>query len=205
MFNFFQLITLFTFLLHFSGSPKLQETFPKPQEAVINTEEIVIKEPRVENEEFIPWIASRRLTWDDFQCEPKRNTDAVASTSTSLGISYRIKNSKLSYEVTCNFSKVKSWGLIKTNYILAHEQAHFDITEIFARRLHQALQDFIFNSNNFTSGINSIYQRIVDEKEAFQQAYDRETDHSRKKPEQLLWLLKIQTILEDTEIYADYP
>jgi hypothetical protein len=35
---------------------------------------------------YIPWVPDYRLTWNDFLCAPQRNTDAVASTSTALGI-----------------------------------------------------------------------------------------------------------------------
>jgi hypothetical protein len=56
----------------------------------------------------------------------------VALTSTALGIAYKVSHGELTYEITCSFSKDKSWGLLKTPYILAHEQGHFDITEIYA-------------------------------------------------------------------------
>jgi predicted secreted Zn-dependent protease len=95
--------------------------------------------------------------------------------------------------------------LIKTPYILAHEQAHFDITEIFARKLHKALMEYDFDQSTYKRDINSIYQRVVAEKEAFQAAYDKETDHSRNKRIQYEWLDQIDAILVDTEPYADYP
>jgi hypothetical protein len=145
------------------------------------------------------------LNWNDFRSEPKRNTDAVASTSTSLGIAYQVKNSLLTYQVTCNFSKTKSWGLVKTAYILAHEQGHFDITEIYARKLHQALQSYNFNKRNYKQDVNQAYKKIVTEKEAFQEIYDKQTDHSRNKKEQAAWLMIIEKLLEDTTPYADYP
>ena len=134
-----------------------------------------------------------------------RNTDAVASTSTSLGISYQVVNSRLTYHITCDFSKIKSWGLVRTNYILAHEQGHFDITEIFARKLYQALEDYQFNRRTFKRDVNEIYQSIVDQKESFRQMYDGETDHSRSRKIQYEWLNKIDKMLDETSPYANYP
>ena len=145
------------------------------------------------------------LTWDDFLCEPKRNTDAVALTSTALGISYNVSNNQLNYEITCSFSKVKSWGILKTAYILAHEQGHFDITEIYARKLHKELLDYKFNRKTFRQDVNLIYDRVVKEKENLQFAYDGLTDHSRNKTVQQEWLDKIEQLLIETEPYADYP
>ncbi len=111
----------------------------------------------------------------------------------------------LTYQVTCNFSKTKSWGLVKTAYILAHEQGHFDITEIYARKLHEALQSYSFNKKNYKQDVNRAYQKIVMEKEAFQEMYDKQTDHSRKKKEQAAWLIIIKKLLEDSSPYANYP
>jgi hypothetical protein len=92
------------FITTFSGAPK-------PVTPIV--EKLIAKPAvsfRFEDDEFIPWINQRRLTWEDFQGEPKKNTDAVASTSTSLGISYQVKNGELVYTITCKFSKAKSWG-----------------------------------------------------------------------------------------------
>jgi predicted secreted Zn-dependent protease len=129
----------------------------------------------------------------------------VASTSTSLGIAYQLTNGELTYHITCYFNKEKSWGLMKTDYILAHEQGHFDITEIFARRLHEALQNYQFNKRSFKKDISQIYQGIVKEKEDFQKTYDGETDHSRNRKMQYDWLEKIEQMLAETQPYSNYP
>lgn len=167
---------------------------------------IELKDPdRAENETAIPWMSGRKLTWDDFLCEPERNSDAVASTNTSLGISYRVQEGEWVYEISCNFNKPKSWGLLKTDYILAHEQAHFDLTEIFARKLYEQLQAYMFNPRTYKSDIAAIYQQIVAEKEDMQKSYDRETDHSRNKKLQIDWLKKIDEMLQDSAPFANYP
>ena len=124
---------------------------------------------------------------------------------TALGIAYNASNGKLHYEITCNFSKIKSWGILKTSYILAHEQGHFDITEIYSRILHRELQGYKFNRRTFRQDVNEIYDRVVKEKEAFQLMYDGQTDHSRNKKVQQEWLDKIQQLLTETEPYSDYP
>lgn len=159
----------------------------------------------IEDDENLPWMGHRRLTWEDFQCAPVRNTEAVALTSTSLGISYKVKDNQFIYDINCGFSKRHSWGLLKTPYILAHEQGHFDITEIFARKLHNQLQHYRFNPKTFKTDINNIYQKVVKEKEAFQELYDSQTDHSRKKIKQEEWLVRIEAMLEDSAPLQNYP
>lgn len=183
--------------LGFSGQP-IPQTVSAPAPRTI------VRMAAAERNEFIPW-SEHKLSWEDFMCEPKTGTDAVASTSTSLGIAYQVQGGKLTYDITCNFSKTKSWGLLKTDYILAHEQGHFDITEIFARKLNEALQNYEFNKKTFKKDISEIYQDIVSQKEEFQKNYDGETDHSRDRKVQYEWLEKIQKLLEETDVYATYP
>ena len=56
-------------------------------------------------------------------------------TTTHLGFSYNVVNGKVTYKIDCRFEKSKSWGLVKNDWILKHEQGHFDIAEIFAQKI----------------------------------------------------------------------
>ncbi|HVG13895.1 MAG TPA: DUF922 domain-containing protein [Chitinophagaceae bacterium] len=194
------LFNLLTLLLLFFNVPLSPASTLPPEEP-----EIKLMHSIEETDEYLPWFSERRLNWDDFLCEPKRNTDAVALTSTALGIAYKVSGGQLTYEITCSFSKTKSWGLLKTPYILAHEQGHFDITEIYARKLHKELSEYQFNRRTFKLDVSAIYDRIVKQKENFQYAYDGQSDHSRNKGLQLEWLHRINTLLEETAPYAEYP
>jgi predicted secreted Zn-dependent protease len=88
---------------------------------------------------------------------------------------------------------------------LAHEQAHFDISEIFARRLHQEMKKYRPNYSTLKKDVSAIYDKIIKEEKVFQEMYDDETSHSRKKGRQQEWLEKIEQLLEETDAYADYP
>ena len=101
-----------------------------------------------QHEQFIEWSSAKRLTWDDYLAKPPSSTDAAAITSTALGVEYSLKNNNLAYTITCRFSKTNSWGRHKTDYILLHEQGHFDITELFARKLAKELKEYKFSSRN---------------------------------------------------------
>src|SRR5207245_8693697 len=97
--NLFHLFSVSLLVLTFSGQPApIADKSPEPVHIVSDTS-ISIKE---ETEEFIPWSYDKKLIWDDFHCEPVRGTDAVASTSTSLGIAYQMVNGQLSYHISCN-------------------------------------------------------------------------------------------------------
>jgi len=152
---------------------------------------------------FVDWSV-KRLDWDDFKASPVKNSDAAALTATHLGFSYSLSNNRVSYEIICRFDKTKSWGLVKTEWILKHEQGHFDIAEIFARKLKRELAEYQFNKRTFQKDLDAIYQRVIEAKEAFQLNYDTETDYSRNKRKQLEWLKKIEEILEETQSYSAY-
>jgi len=155
-------------------------------------------------EELVDWKASRKLSWSDYKANPDRGSGAAASTTTYLGIEYSIKDKTLSYKIQCSFSKDRSWGLNKTDYILAHEQGHFDIAEIFARKLNKELSEYSFNTSSCKKDLQEIYERIVKEKEDMQNAYDRETNHSIKKDKQTEWLKKIAALLDEYAAYTNY-
>ena len=155
-------------------------------------------------EDFIKWNESRKLTWEDFKAAPRQMGSTAAMTTTHLGFSYNVANGKVTYKIDCQFEKNKSWGLIKNDWILKHEQGHFDIAEIFARRLNKGVGEYQFNRVSFQKDLDAIYKSIVDEKEKFQQQYDDETDYSRNKTKQEDWFKKIESELKQNKSWAGY-
>jgi hypothetical protein len=154
-------------------------------------------------EQSIPW-SEKRLTWSDYTGSPEQGTDAAAITSTSIAFEYHVKNNIPTYRISCNFSKERSWGKYRSDYILKHEQGHFDITEIYARKLARSLNEYRFNPRNFQEDLNKIYTTVMKEKEDFQEAYDEGTDYSRKKISQYEWLDKIHEDLNSLQDYRNY-
>jgi len=159
---------------------------------------------QTKTEETISWEPDVKLRWADFRARPEKNGDAAASTTTFLGIEYNITSKGFTYAISCTFSKNRSWVLHKTDYILLHEQGHFDIAEIFARRLNKAMQEYTFNQKTFEKDLARIYNHIVEEKEFFQNSYDAETNHSINKQKQAEWLTRIALLLEESQDYAGY-
>jgi predicted secreted Zn-dependent protease len=154
-------------------------------------------------DESIQW-SSKRLTWEDYLAKPLEEDEAAAVTSTGIGIEYLVSNNRLSYKITCLFSKNRSWGRYRSAYILSHEQGHFDITEIFARKLAKAINDYEFNPRAFRSDLSGIYKKIMKEKEDYQELYDHQTDFSRDRAMQAYWLQKIQDDLNELGDWANY-
>lgn len=154
--------------------------------------------------DHIKWQDRRKLTWADYQGTADRDAGAAASTATYLSVEYNFKDGKLGYVITCSFSRSKSWGLTKNDYILSHEQGHFDIAEIFARKLYKKLKAYEFDKKNYQTDLRRIYEDITSEKEEMQNRYDRETNHSINKEKQAEWLEKIRVELKEFQAFAGY-
>jgi Bacterial protein of unknown function (DUF922) len=156
------------------------------------------------NEELIPWKENQKLAWVDYKGRVQAGTDAAASTATYLGIEYNFNKNGFGYKITCSFSKTKSWGLHKTDYILSHEQGHFDIAEIFARKLNKQMSEYVFDKNTYKDDLKNLYMKLTTEKDAFQNEYDRETNHSINKEKQAEWIKKIEEELKTLRNFSNY-
>lgn len=156
------------------------------------------------NEELLTWSSSRKLNWTDYKASPDPESNAAASTTTYLSIEYKITTSSFGYKIKSWFSRTKSWGRHKSDYILSHEQGHFDIAEIYARKLHKLMSAYKFDRRSYQSELKKIYQDLLDEKEKMQNSYDGETNHSINKEKQAEWLKKIAKMLEEYKDWADY-
>jgi len=156
-----------------------------------------------DDKDKIQWSADYRLKWQDFQGKPDYNYEGDALTSSGIlyESSYDNENKKFHFNVICYFEKKKSW--VKkdknTDYLLNHEQVHFDITEVFARRLKKELGERTFTTANVKREVSAIYNRIMKEWTAEENLYDKETKHSKIKEKQKEWNLKVANQLEETE------
>lgn len=156
------------------------------------------------DEELLEWSASRNLTWNDYKALPDASSDAAASTTTYLSIEYNITLTSFGYKIKSLFSKTRSWGLHKTDYILSHEQGHFDIAEIFARKLNKLMKEYKFDWSTYRQDLKKIYQDVMIEKEDMQNEYDKQTNHSINKERQTEWLKKIEKMLEEYKAFSNY-
>ncbi|HTL10114.1 MAG TPA: DUF922 domain-containing protein [Chitinophagaceae bacterium] len=153
----------------------------------------------------IPWSAERRLTWRDFKSLPDENTTNAALTSSKITFKYSYDGNRgFNYTIGCVFEKNSSWGRVKTDYILAHEQGHFDIAEIYARKLNKMVKAYRFNPATAQKELPALYQKIMDELAAAQNTYDKDTDFSRDKEEQAAWSEKINRDLFKLAEFAAY-
>lgn len=156
------------------------------------------------DDNLIPWKAGKKLTWADFAGKPNHTSGHAALTSSNIGFGWSYGDEGFSYNITCTFNTKESWGKIKNDHILAHEQAHFDITELYARQLHKALKNFKYSAKTGGKDVNALYAGLMNELNQMQVRYDKETDHSRNLAKQKEWLLLVESELKALQAFADY-
>lgn len=152
----------------------------------------------------IPWSETRKLSWDDFKARPDAASTNAAMTNSIINIEFNFDDTSLDYSISCRFDKNRSWVKVRTVPVLQHEQGHFDIAEIFARKLAKEMKAYRFNAATVQNDVNNIYDRIMAVYQKHQQQYDQESDFSRNKDKQAEWLSKIAADLKALEAFAGY-
>jgi hypothetical protein len=153
---------------------------------------------------LIDWSPDRKLTWADFKGTPNPSSPNAALTNSSINVEFGFNGKGMTHSIKCRFNKSLSWGRIKNDYILKHEQGHFDIAEIHARLLHKALLDYAFNAKTVNDDVTKIYNSVIDAHVKFQKSYDLETNHSIDTAQQVVWNRKIDSLLGALKSFSDY-
>ncbi|MBO0592297.1 DUF922 domain-containing protein [Cellulophaga sp. E16_2] len=155
-----------------------------------------------QEEEIILWDANTKLSWADFKGEPT-NTRAAAVTASGLTYSFSTlrKNDavvEVNFEVKSHFYPNESWYRpeVCDTVILKHEQLHFDITELYARKFLERLNKATF-TNKAKAEVKAIYNQINTELNEYQNLYDAETNFSRNREQQVIWEIRLNKLLKD--------
>lgn len=162
----------------------------------------IVFENNEENE--IEWRKQRKLTWEDFKGIPPSITETNASANTNCGFDVSAESNGRKELIAVRIKNIfycdKSWVRIdKRNRLdlLVHEQAHFDLCEVYARKLRKRVID-----SNYKLDMDQAIFEVFDAFKQRQKLYDQETNHSRNKEEQLEWLQIIASELLELKNYS---
>jgi len=149
----------------------------------------------------ILWENNRPLTWSDFQGIPDYENDFVkALTASSIRYVYGCQDDgMIGFKISAVFKKSQSWvkEVAHTNYHLGHEQLHFDITELHARKLRTLLAEKAFTCEQMLEFQQTIHSSL-DQWRLEQRVYDMETYFSVKEAEQSQWHFHVNQMLEES-------
>jgi hypothetical protein len=142
----------------------------------------------------ILWNSENKLTWENF--EKRVGQGSFYKAFTYSGIRYNIDAPVDSIIITLEayFLPNESWVYLdsQTDRLLNHEQRHFDIAEVYRRRMREEMQKFKipvteFMSHGYDDDAKEIFERLYGEMEAKQKEYDLETNHGIDDSNQLKW------------------
>jgi len=145
----------------------------------------------------IVYSTKRQLQISDFAGRPQ--DDAVELAATYSGISFSTTGTTEKGQLVINviltpyFDKAKSWfkEAGKNAVLLAHEQAHFDITAIKTCELAEAIKKAEFTKDNYLSLFDELQKKYIGESNDEQNTYDNETRHGTISNTQQAWQKRI--------------
>jgi len=127
-----------------------------------------------DNADEIAWSESSKLTWDDFKGIPDTSKVYVwAETTYKIQITDLILEKEVpKYKVRCYFIKSASWTITDDKLSLMHEQLHFDIAELYARKIRKKFESLNAQKCTDLDKYHNVYETYGKELESFQNLYD---------------------------------
>ena len=155
----------------------------------------------------IPWSAAL-LTLADFRGRPAPGTPWASLTSADIKAKVACTNQVFSGSVQATFDPATSWfrdAKSASPALLRHEQLHFDLTEVYARRLRQKLAAFKASANctRLQPAFDNLTKPVYAEWDREESLYDRETNHGLDAVRQAYWEKKTQLKLEQLKAFAE--
>lgn len=95
-------------------------------------------------------------------------------------------------QVGAYFLRDSSWAKVKDAKILTHEQGHFNITELYARKIRRDLTMKKIRKEGFSNKFDEIVEKYRRESNLCQDLYDAETEHHLNEEAQIKWNYRIK-------------
>lgn len=116
-------------------------------------------------DDSILWQENKKLKIQDFKADNKDtikvNRQQFLGAISAIRIEYssfqRTRNSVPEFNIKTYFDPNESWMLLKNDYVLQHEQIHFDLTELYARKMRKSVESL--RQKNVTN--ISIYRKKI--------------------------------------------
>lgn len=150
------------------------------------------------------------LTWDDFRGTPATENLFDANTNSGISYSWSLRSSEKQtdflFTVRTYFYPDLSWVKPekRSSELLSHEQLHFDITELHARKLKKAMKYYkLPEQHKIKKELEKIYRDVEFSRKQMQELYDRETGHGQNSEAQKKWKAFINSELKKLDAFSD--
>jgi hypothetical protein len=157
----------------------------------------------------LAWDAAVKLKWEDFQGTPDADsTLQKTKTNGDLSYDYKLQKEVIHVTIVACFHRNKSWVVsaknARTPALLKHEQLHFDMTELMARKVRKDISGRVSKdipgTQAFIDKANDTYKAELD---SLSQLYDEETNYGTTDSKQKKWETKIAGELKKLETFSN--
>ena len=156
------------------------------------------------------WKEGTKLNWSLFKSpENKMESDSTIVSYSSCGLRYTAfkdkANNKMKVRIDATFDPSKSWKHpSKTkNLKINHEQGHFDIAELYARKLRKEFKENVKTEKDYQFKFKLIYQMLYGEFLDYQDYYDKITKRGTDAAKQNELEVEIKSQLKKLEAYKN--
>jgi len=161
------------------------------------------------NDSIIYWTKCQKLKWRDYLGDvpdSALNKNIFALTCSSISIKFNSEFDVPNYKILVYFNKKESWTRdTNSNLLLIHEQLHFDIRELYARKIRMSIEILSNKKESDVLIFDKIITNLFSELDKTQNKYDLETKHGANNTKQKEWNLKISKGLKELGIFEiDY-
>lgn len=178
-------------------------------------------------QDVIVWSSERRLTRSDFKGRVPPNAATASMSWLNIDVSWECAAGELSATVHATFDPGRSWwraaqgniwdtvgerrggvsgahlearrsAVQRDSQLLEHEQLHFDLTELSARRLKAQVGDLKDVCDGADDGdrVRQTVAQVDRELQEEQGRYDRETAHGTNAVAQARWIERVRKLLK---------
>jgi uncharacterized protein DUF922 len=149
-------------------------------------------------DEVIVWSAARKLDWKDFKGKPAAGTLGGALSAISHDYAAGCRDDALQVRVQTIFMPRQSWVTYRiassglaSRVGLVHEQIHFDLAEVYARRIRKMFRELRDPCPRSDAELMGMAERVLKEHWTAQRRYDTETENGQLERRQNDWQKKI--------------
>ena len=173
----------------------------------------------VKTEDLILWKNNNSLQINDFKALQKDTVKtggkkflgAISSISIEVLTTQKSRYTPPKLVVKNYFDKQQSWMMVKNAYVLQHEQIHFNISELYARKIRKSADSLARKNVTNLQTYRNIVEHWEKKKQKANDQFDAENEDYflvlgkeilfRKNPKQKEWLDKINIELQKLDIY----
>lgn len=156
-----------------------------------------------ENHDRLLW-QNGKIAQSNFKGQPNPKVKYSAISSCGINMDCNSKQDTLYVVVESWFMQSKSW--VRGNMsiaLLKHEQLHFDITELFSRKLRYEIFIKSFQRVSVEKELLRLKTNIEKSLSEFQDLYDAETNHCKDIKKQKEWEGKISKELKKMDSFKE--